>query len=57
MGGVGRRGFTKQPDSLRNGNVRYLTEVFCAGSPGFIEFCGLCQGILRPWSDSIQTFR
>lgn len=54
-GGVGRRGFMRQPDILRNGNVRYLTEVFRAGSPGFIEFCGLCQGILRPWSDSIQT--
>lgn len=57
-GGVGwvRRGFMRQPDILRNGNVRYLTEVFRAGSPGFIEFCGLCRGILRPWSDSIQTF-
>lgn len=55
--GVSGRGFVKQPDSLRNGNVRYLTEFFCGGSPGFIEFCGLCRGILRPWSDSIQTFR
>lgn len=47
LGGVSRRGFMKQPDSLRNGNVRYLTEVFFALAPPVLLSSAVCAGEYR----------